>query len=82
MDEFDKIYVMDEQNYRDVKRIAAEKWNENKVHLLLNEAYPAQNKNVPDPYQGVESDYHSVYEMIELACEKIIAKAIIQTAVQ
>ena len=75
MDTFDKIYVMDEENYIDVKRIAGDKWNKNKVDLLLNEAYPAQNKSVPDPYYGLETDYHHVYDMIDIACEKIIAKA-------
>ena len=77
MENFDKIYVMDEQNYFDVKKIAAEKWDEAKVDLLLNEAYPFQNKSVPDPYYGVEGDYHSVYEMIDSACDQIIAKATI-----
>ena len=75
MDRFDKIYVMDMDNYKDVKRIAGDKWNPAKVDLLLNEAYPLENISVPDPYYGVESDYVSVYEMIEKACEQIIAKA-------
>jgi protein-tyrosine phosphatase len=75
MERFDKIYVMDEDNYVDVKRIAGDKWSEGKVDLLLNAAYPLENRSVPDPYHGVESDYHSVYEMIDKACENIITKA-------
>ena len=75
MDKFDKIYVMDIDNYNDVKRIAGEKWDAGKVDLLLNEAYPSENIGVPDPYYGVESDYVSVYRMIDKACELIVAKA-------
>jgi protein-tyrosine phosphatase len=76
VERFDKIYVMDEANYADVKRIAGEKWNEDKVDLLLNEAFPLENRSIPDPYHGVETDYHSVYEMIDKACDNIIKKAI------
>lgn len=75
LERFDKIYVMDAQNYRDVKKIAGDKWDEKKVDLLLNEAYPSENREVPDPYYGAESDYHSVYEMIDKACDVIINKA-------
>ncbi|HEX8331754.1 MAG TPA: low molecular weight protein-tyrosine-phosphatase [Segetibacter sp.] len=76
MERFDKIYVMDEDNYDDVKRIAGDRWDEEKVDLLLNEAYPLENRSVPDPYYGVESDYQSVFEMIDKACEQILAPAL------
>ena len=72
MQRFDKIYVMDSSNYNDVRRISADLWDENKVDLLLNELYPNQNKNVPDPWYGEEDGYHKVYEMIDKACDKII----------
>jgi protein-tyrosine phosphatase len=71
---FNKIYVMDSGNYNDVKRISAELWDENKVDLLLNESYPNQNKNVPDPWYGEEDGYHKVFEMIKEACNNIVAK--------
>lgn len=73
MDKFDKIFVMDYNNYLDVKKIAAEKWDEKKVDLLLNQSFPLENRNVPDPYYGNESDYAAVYEMIDKACDKIVA---------
>ena len=74
MDNFDKIYVMDEENYFDVKRIAKEKWNEKKVDFLLNEVYPGQNREVPDPWFGGEDGFHKVFELLERACEAIISK--------
>jgi protein-tyrosine phosphatase len=71
---FDKIYVMDKENYRDVKRISRELWDPNKVEMLLNEVYPNENREVPDPWYGDEEDYHKVYKMIDEACDRIVAK--------
>lgn len=71
---FDKIYVMDTDNYNDVKRISRELWNENKVELLMNEVYPGEDREVPDPWYGGEEDYHKVYKMLDEACESLINK--------
>jgi len=71
---FDKIYVMDSENYINVKHISRALWNENKVDLLLNELYPGRNMSVPDPWYGMEDGYHKVYKMISDACDAIIEK--------
>ncbi len=71
---YDLIYVMDTSNYNDVKNISKELWNEQKVDLLLNELYLGENKNVPDPWYGNEDGYHTVFEMIDRACEKIVKR--------
>jgi protein-tyrosine phosphatase len=72
--EFDKIYVMDNSNYKDVKQMSGELWDESKVGLFLNELYPGRNMDVPDPWYGEEDGYHKVYELIEATCDKIIEK--------
>lgn len=72
---FDKIYVMDTENYNEVKRICGVDFSEDKVDLLLNLSYPNQNKNVPDPWYGNEDGYHKVYRMIDEACD-ILCKQI------
>lgn len=72
MIDFDLIFVMDTSNYADVKKISGENWNSNKTKLLLNELYAGEDKNVPDPWYGTEENYHTVYQLIEKACEKII----------
>jgi protein-tyrosine phosphatase len=69
---FDKIFVMDMDNYNDVKKICGADFNEAKVDLLLNISHPNENKNVPDPWYGKEEGYHQVFKMIDEACEKII----------
>ncbi len=72
IDDFDKIYVMDHQNYYDLQRICGKKWDAGKVDFLLNEVYPAQNRNVPDPFSGGEDEFHKVYKIVDKACDKII----------
>jgi protein-tyrosine phosphatase len=69
---FDRIFVMDKENFEEVKRISKDAWDENKVSLILNELYPGQNKEVPDPWYGTEKDYHIVFEMLDKASDKII----------
>ncbi len=71
---YDLIYVMDSQNYTDVKRISGNVFDETKIDLLLNECYPGENRGVPDPWYGEEDGYHEVFAMINRACETIIQK--------
>ena len=72
--EFDRIYVMDKNNYNDVKQMSGDLWDETKVELFLNELHPGRNMDVPDPWYGEEDGYHVVYKMISETCEKIIEK--------
>ena len=71
---FDKIYVMDEDNYEEVRRISGASWDENKVSLILSELYPEEKKNVPDPWYGTEKDFHFVFDMLSHACDTIIKR--------
>lgn len=73
-DQYDKIYAMADDVLDDMKRIAKKSFNENKVDLLLNELYPGQNRDVPDPWYGPEAGYHDVFTLIDKACEQIINK--------
>ncbi|MBC7652458.1 MAG: low molecular weight phosphotyrosine protein phosphatase, partial [Deinococcales bacterium] len=66
---FDKIYVMDISNYNDVKELAGNYFNEHKIDLILNELYPNQNIEVPDPWYGGFEDFKKVYAMLDEACE-------------
>lgn len=72
--EYDKIYVMDTDNYNEVKRISGSLWNPSKVDLLLNELYPGENRSVADPWYGTEFGFHKTYELIDKACNNIIQK--------
>jgi protein-tyrosine phosphatase len=71
-DAFDKIYVMDESNYKDVLALTKNTAHKNKVDYLLNVLQPNQNKPVPDPYYGNEKDFEEVFQLVYKACEKIL----------
>ncbi|MGB7786293.1 MAG: low molecular weight protein-tyrosine-phosphatase [Salinimicrobium sp.] len=73
-DEFDQIYVMDMSNYRDVLDLARNEEDRQKVSLILNEVFPGENVEVPDPYHGGKDGFHKVYSMLSEACELIAKK--------
>ena len=73
IESFNLIFVMDSSNYADVRKICGSKWNEKKVKFILNEVYPNQNKNLPDPWNGTEKDFEYVFDLLDKACDAIIA---------
>jgi protein-tyrosine phosphatase len=76
-DTFDYIYVMDGSNYTDVVALSKNETQKNKVVLILNELFPNENMDVPDPYFGLENGFELVYKMLNETCE-IIAKKLIE----
>lgn len=72
-DNFDHIYVMDYSNYQNVIRLARKKEDIIKTKLILNELYPNENIDVPDPYYGGDNGFKNVFNMLDEACE-IIAR--------
>lgn len=73
-DEFDYIYVMDNSNYEDVISLARNDEDRTKVKLILNEIFPDENLDVPDPYYGGEYGFKSIYNMLDQACDVIAKK--------
>ena len=76
-DEFDYIYVMDNSNYGNVIDLAQNEEHRNKVHLILNELFPGENVDVPDPYFGMTNGFETVYQMLDEVTD-IIAKKLIK----
>jgi protein-tyrosine phosphatase len=66
--DFDCIYVMDNQNYKDVVKLTNNLELKKKVKLILNEIFPNENVDVPDPYYGLEDGFEKVYAMLDEAC--------------
>lgn len=73
-DEYDLIYVMDNSNKEDILAMAKTPEHKDKVKLILNEIFPGENVDVPDPYYGGPIGFQKVFEMIEKACDKIATK--------
>ena len=63
---FDKIFIMDDENYRNVVALAENESQIKKVHYTLS-----KQNNIPDPYFGGKDGFIKVYEMLHEACQTI-----------
>jgi len=73
-DEFDLIYVMDNSNYENVVKLARNENDIAKVRIILNEVYPNQNYDVPDPYHDTSKGFENVFKMLDEATDNIKEK--------
>jgi protein-tyrosine phosphatase len=64
-EKFDQILVMDYNNMQDVRALARNEAEQNKVSLLLKDAI------VPDPYYD-DDQFDPVYQMIEKRCKEYL----------
>ena len=71
---YDIIYTMAAEVEEEMKWIAGKQFDPSKVKLIMNEVYPGKDIDVPDPWYGTEPGYHSVYKMLDEACNRIIDK--------
>ena len=67
---FDRIFVMDQQNYRDVIAKANNQDDIDKVELLCEVAGMGV-RPVPDPYYGGDEGFKSVFDLVKTACHRI-----------
>lgn len=74
--DFDHIYVMDTSNYRDVLALAHDEGAKAKVKLMMDEVFPGQRVDVPDPYFGGPEGFDKVYDMLDEACTVVASKLI------
>ena len=75
---FDYIFVMDNSNYDDVVFLAKTEEQKQKVQLILNELFPGDNVDVPDPYYGLQNGFDMVFEMLDETTDLIAQKLIAQ----
>lgn len=73
-DTFDHIYVMDNSNRRDVLSLARDDNDRAKVKMILNEVFPNENVDVPDPYYGGDYGFENVFKLLDEACSVIAEK--------
>ena len=72
--EFDKIFVMDTSNYRDLIRLCSNQKECNKIQLILKNIDPEKSLSVPDPYYGEEDGFEKIYRLLDKACSKIMSE--------
>lgn len=71
-DHFDHIFVMDSSNYNKVLSKTTAQRHHQKVNLIMNMAYPNENRSVPDPYYEGKEGFEIVFQMLDKACDGII----------
>ncbi len=70
-EDHDLIYVMDRSNLSDVLSLAREPGDREKVRLILDELFPGEGREVPDPYYGGAGGFDRMYSLLDEACEVI-----------
>lgn len=75
-DAFDYIYVMDNSNYDDVIQLAKNEDQKNKVKMILDELFPGEKVDVPDPFNGILNGFDNVYAMLNESCDGIAERLI------
>lgn len=71
---YDHIFVMDNSNLRDVIRLARSEEEKAKVQLILEEIFPGEHVDVPDPYYGGDQGFENVFKMLDDACNSLAAR--------
>lgn len=73
---YDYIYVMDQSNYDNVIELSETPEQKSKVKMILNELFPDENVDIPDPYFGLPNGFEIVYKMLDEVCDIIAEKLI------
>lgn len=74
-DRYDKIYVMDTQNYRDVLDLVRNEKDKKKIEYMLDVLEPGKNRTMPDPIKSGIYDMEYVYQLLDRATDKIVEQA-------
>ena len=70
-DRFDYIFAMDTSNRQNILAMAESDVDRDKVYLIMDEVFPGENMDVPDPYYGGHQGFDNVYKMLDEACQLI-----------
>jgi protein-tyrosine phosphatase len=65
---------MDDNNYRDVTRMAPDLDAEKKVHRMAEFSQRFVHDHIPDPYYSGAEGFELVLDLLEDACEGLLGK--------
>lgn len=68
LEDYDLIFCMDKKNLEDVKSLAINENQQQKISLLIEDG------EVPDPFWSEKNAFENVFKLVDEACEKIAAK--------
>jgi protein-tyrosine phosphatase len=69
---FDLVLAMDEDNLAHARRLCPPAQRD-RLKLLMSYAPRAGNPHVPDPYYGGDAGFDEVLDLVEAACDGLIA---------
>ena len=71
---YDRIFVMDHSNLRDVSDMAGTEDELQKISLIMGLTDSQNPEDVPDPWYGnSDSGFEKVYKMLDAATDRLIA---------
>ncbi len=73
-DRFDMIVAMDQENYLDLKQLARNKDDLEKLFLFCDFIPGKEGQSVPDPYYGETDGFELVLDLIESGCPGLYKK--------
>jgi protein-tyrosine phosphatase len=73
-DEFDLIFAMDDQNFKDLHRLAKNDEQAEKLHRFQDFAGVDSPNYVPDPYYGDMSDFEFTFKVVRESALRIANK--------
>ncbi len=72
-DRFDLVLALDEENARDLRRLAGSDQDRKKVHLLREfDPSAPEGASVPDPYYGGPEGFEEVFDICLSACRGLL----------
>lgn len=71
---FDYIIVMDDDNYRNVKKLAKTEDDVARIYRMTDFSDKFSHHQVPDPYYGGASGFELVMDLLEDACGNLLNK--------
>ncbi len=72
-DKYDRIFIMESANNRDIKYFTRNEDDLKKVKYLTSMIH-GRNEAVPDPYSGDEKGFEKTFSILDEACTRIVEK--------
>lgn len=71
---FDMIFAMDEENFKDIMRLSKNEVHKKKVQRFQQFAQVADPDYVPDPYYGTMKDFEHTFNVVKQSAQLIAQK--------
>lgn len=71
-EQFDLLIAMDDDNYRELRDLAANDAERAKVRRMMDYAPETGVSEVPDPYYGGAAGFERVLDLLETACGNLL----------